>query len=231
MNPNKSLHFDFLLESERFSSSPLRLRFMIPVVGFLCLASSLVVWQLDSSHSHAITLQKKSLETDIAKLKSSHELVLKDRAEAKELAGQLEQLKYYQHSKNHVGGVLSSLTNCVTRNIQLTELAFSTQMPHPLGAGQPKPKTPLDIAKLCPTNTLEAVNLRFKGRYYQSGVVPVELNKFLAALSGNAFTSLVTQVNRQVDYQEDPSRNRSESKEMDIYTFDINYECLPRRFQ
>lgn len=231
MSPNKSLHFDFLLESERFSSSPLRVRFMIPVVGFLCLAASLVVWQVDSADSNTINLKKKTLEADIAKLKSSHALVLKDRAEAKELAGQLEQLNYYQHSKSRVGGTLSSLTNCVTRNIQLTELIFSTQMPPPVGAGQPKPKTPLDIAKLCPTNTLEAVNLRFKGRYYQSGVVPVELNNFLAALSGNAFTSLVTQVNRQVDYQEDPSKNRSESKEMDVYTFDINYECLPRRFQ
>jgi len=231
MNLNKSLHFDFLLESERLSSSPLRLRFIIPVFGFLCLSSSLVVWQMDYSEGKANTLQKKDLETEISKLKNNHELVLKNRGETKELLGQLEQLKYYQHSKNRVGETLAYLTNCFTSNIQLTELALTTQMPSLVGAAQPKPKTALDIAKLCPTNMLEAVTLRFKGRYYQSGVVPVELNHFLSALKGNAFTSLVTQVNRQVDYQEDTSRNRNESKEMDVYIFDINYQCLPRSFQ
>jgi hypothetical protein len=231
MNQNKSLHFDFLLETERLSSSPLRLRFMIPVVGFLCLSAALIVWQVDYSSWNASVLSKKKTEEEIAKLKSSHEAVLKDRAEIKELSGQLEQLKYYQHSKNLVGATLAYLTNCVTSNIQLTELAIASQMPPPVNTGQAKPKTPLDLAKLCPTNTLEAVNLRFKGRYYQSGVTPVELNKFLAELKGNAFTSLVTQVNRQVDYQEDTAKNRGESKEMDIYSFEINYECLPRRFQ
>jgi len=231
MNEKKSLHFDFLLEEERLSSSPLRLRFMIPVVGFLCLSSSLVLWQLDASAFTANTSQKKVLEEEIAKLKSSHELVLKDRAEAKELAGQLEQLGYYQHSKNVVAATLAQLTNCVSSQIQLTELILKSDMPTPQGMGQPKPKTPLDLAKLCPTNVLESVSLQIKGRYYQTGVVPVELNRFLLALKGDTFTSLVTQVNRQVDYQEDATKRRSESKELDIYSFTISYECLPRRFQ
>jgi hypothetical protein len=231
MNQNKSLHFDFLLETERLSSSPLRLRFMIPVVGFLCLSASLVVWQVDYSDWNSNVITKKKIEEEIAKLKSSHEAVLKDRAEIKELTGQLEQLKYYQRSKNLVGATLAQLTNCVTSNIQLTELAIASQLPSPQPPGQPKPKTALDLAKLCPTNIVEAVNLRFKGRYYQSGVTPVELNRFLAQLEGNAFTSLVTQVNRKVDYQEDTAKNRGENKEMDIYSFEINYECLPRRFQ
>jgi len=231
MNEKKSLHFDFLLANERFSSSPLRLRFMIPVVGFLCLSSALVLWQIDASALTASTSQKKVLEEEISNRKNSHELVLKKRMEKTEWVGQLEQLKYYEHSKNCVGGTLVGLTNCVTRNIQLTELTLTTQMASPVGAALPKPKTPLDLAKLCPTNTFEAVSLRFKGRYYQSGIVPVELNRFLSALKRNTFTSLVTQVNRQVDYQEEPSRNIGESKEMDEYTFDIVYECVPRRFQ
>jgi hypothetical protein len=231
MNENKSLHFDFLLENERFSSSPLRLRFMIPVVGFLCIASALVIWQLDASAFSADAAEKKSLEADIAKLKSSHVLVLNDRTEAKELKGQLEQLGYYQHSKNVVGKALAQLTNCVSSQIQLTELILKSDMPTPKGMGQPKPKTPLDLAKLCPTNALESVSLQIKGRYYQTGVVPVELNRFLLALKGDTFTSLVTQVNRQVDYQEDTTKRRVESKELDIYSFTISYECLPRRFQ
>ena len=69
MNENKSLHFDFLHETERFSPSPLRLRFMIPIVGFLCISSALVVWQIDAGDVNHSKLQKKSLEEQIANLK------------------------------------------------------------------------------------------------------------------------------------------------------------------
>lgn len=230
MNENKSLHFDFLLETERLSPSPLRMRFMIPVVGMLCLLGPLVVWQLDSSAWMGMVAKKQTLEAEIAKLKSSHESVMKNRADEKELSAQLQQLGFYQHSKNPVGQTLASLTNCVSSYIQLTELKIETQMPQPF-APQPRPKTALDLSKLCPTNVMDAVTLHMRGRYYQSGVEPLELNRFLLALQGNAFTSLVTQVNRKVDYRVDASMSPGENSRMDIYAFDINYDCLPRRFQ
>jgi hypothetical protein len=231
MNENKSLHIDFLLDSERFSPSPLRLRFIIPVIGVLCLLAPLVVWQLDASTFNEIAFQKQSLETEIAKLKSSHELVLKDRAEETDLSAQLQQLGFYERSKNLVGATLAHLTNCVTSSIQLTELRFATQMPPGQNGLQPKPKTAAELEKHCPPNMTDAVSLHLCGRYYQSGIAPVELNRFLVALQGNAFTSLVTQVNRKVDYREDTPRNRGASARKDVYYFEINYECLPRRFQ
>lgn len=231
MNEKRSLHFDFLLESERFSPSPLRLRFIIPVVGVLCLLGPLVCWQLDSAALNGIVSKKQSLEAEIAKLKSNHELVLKDRADEKELSAQLQQLGFYQLSRHVVGHVFANLTNCVTSAIQVTELRLTSQTPPGQSGPQPRPKTAVELAKLCPTNLMDAVSLQLRGRYYQSGVDPVELNRFLLALQGSAFTSLVTQVNRKVDYREDPTRNQGESARMDVYSFEINYECLPRRFQ
>lgn len=231
MNNTNALHFDFLLDSERFSPSSLRLRFIIPVMGLLCLLIPLVVAQLDSSNVSAISAKKLLLEAEVSRLKNSHALVLKDRAEEKELAAQLQQLGLYQCSKNPVGATLAHLTNCVSRQIQLTELRLTTQMPAPLGAPQLRPKNVLELSKLCPTNTLDAFVLQMKGRYYQSGVEPLELNRFLLALQGNAFTSLVSQVNRKVDYREEAGRASGENPAMDVYAFDVTYDCLPRRFQ
>jgi hypothetical protein len=231
MNDKNSLHFDFLLDAERVSSSSLRLRFLIPVIGVLCLLIPLVVGQLDSSTLNGITSKKLLLDAEVAKLKNSHELVLKDRAEEKELTAQLQQIGFYQSSKNPVGATLAHLTNCVTSQLQLTELRLTTQMPPPLAAPQLRPKNVPELAKLCPTNTLDAFVLQMKGRYYQSGVEPLELNRFLLALQGNAFTSLVSQANRKVDYREESGRASGESTIRDVYAFDVTYECLPRRFQ
>ncbi len=231
MNDKNPLHFDFLLASERVSSSSLRLRFLIPVTGLLCLLIPLVVGQLDSATVNGIEAKKMVLTAEVARLKNSHELVLKDRAEEKELSAQLQQLGFYQSSKNPVGATLAHLTNCVSSQIQLTELRLTTQMPPPVGAPQPRPKLATELAKLCPTNTQDAVVLQVRGRYYQAGLEPVELNRFLRALQGNAFTSLVSQVNRKVDYREEAGRGAGESSALDIYAFDVTYECLPRRFQ
>ncbi len=231
MNDKNSLHFDFLLDSERVSSSSLRLRFLIPVIGVLCLVLPLVVGQLESSTLNGFSAKKQLLDAEVARLKNSHALVLKDRTEEKELAAQLQQLGFYQCSKNPVGVTLAHLTKCVSSQLQLTELRLTTQMPAPLGAPQPRPKNVLELVKLCPTNTLDAFVLQMKGRYYQSGVEPLELNRFLLALQGNAFTSLVSQVNRKVDYREEAGRASGESPTLDVYAFDVTYECLPRRFQ
>lgn len=234
-DPKNSLHFDFLLDEERLSSSPLRMRFIVPVLGVLCLLAPLVVWVQESSQMNGVLSRKQLLDVEIQHLKPSHDLFLKSSAEEKELTAQLQQLAFYKKSKNIVGVTLANLANCVSRCIQLTKLELLTQTPPPFAGPQVRPKTALELSKLCSTNSMDAVSLRLIGRFVQDGDNPAELNRFLQALQGNAFTSLVSQVSKpRVEYKEEGStvaRRPGEGYQQEIYSFDIYYECLPRRFQ
>ena len=235
MNEKNSLHFDFLLDEERVSSSPLRLKFIAPVLGMVCLLAPIVIWVQESSQMNGAASKKQLLSVEIEHLKPTHDLFLKSSAEEKELTAQLQQLGEYSKSKLAVGAILASLTNCVSSQIQLTRLELQTQTPPPFSGPQVRPKTALDLLKICPTNGTDGVSLRLTGRAIQSGGNPVEVNRFLNALQGPAFASLVNQAKKpKVSFQEESASFASRSGEggqQEIVLFEIVYECLPRRFQ
>jgi Tfp pilus assembly protein PilN len=235
MNDINSLHFDFLLDEERFSSSQLRLRFILPVLGVLCLLAPLVVWVQESSQMNGVISKKQIIEAEIASLKTKHVNVLKESAEEKELAAELQQLGFYQKSKNAVGPALANLTNCVSSRIQLTELRLLTQTSVPFNGPQVRPKNASELAKLCPTNQVEGMSLRLVGRSVQSGGNPVEVNRFLQALQDPVFRVLCNPENKPiVSFREEASSfsaRSGEGNQQEIVSFEIVYECLPRRFQ
>jgi Tfp pilus assembly protein PilN len=236
MNDKNSLHFDFLLDTERVSSSPLRLRFIVPVLGLLCLLAPLAVWVKESSHMDGIFSKKQLLQTEIANLKASHEGVLKEMAEVKEMKAQLQQLGFYRNSKHMVGETLAGLTNCVSSRLQLTKLELLTQTPAPSFTGpQVRPATAIELAKLCPTNLMDAVTLRLSGRSVQSGGNPVEVNRFLQALQGKAFASLISPARKpKVTFQEEAASfasRQGSGASQEVVSFEITYDCLPRRFE
>jgi Tfp pilus assembly protein PilN len=237
MNDKNPLHFDFLLDSERWSSSQLRLCFIVPVLGVVCLLAPLVVWIQESSQINGIASSKQLLDAEIASLNTKHEVVLKARAEEKELTAQLQQLGFYRTSKNAVGATLANLTNCVSSRIQLTELRLLTQTAAPISGPQVRPKNVVELAKLCPSNQMEEVTLRLAGRSIQPGdnPNPVEVNRFLQALQAPAFSSLVNQKTRpKVSFQGEAasfSARPEEGSPQEVVSFEIIYECLPRRFQ
>lgn len=236
MNTTNALHFDFLLDSERFSSSPLRLRFLVPVLGVLCLLAPLAVWLQESSQVEGVASKKQLLETEIAQLKASHEGVLKEMAEEKDIQAQLKQLGFYRKSKCLVGATLAGLTNCVSSRIQLTRLELLTKTPPPLFSGpQARPANAIELSKLCPTNLTDVVTLRFSGRSIQTGGTPVEVNRFLQALQGNAFASLISPARKpKVTFQEESASfasRQGSAPSQETVSFEITYECLPRRFE
>lgn len=235
MNDTNTLHFDFLLEHERLSSRPFRMRFILPVLGLLCLLAPVVVLMEEITQVNGVALKKQLLRAEIGNLKTKHAYVLKERAEEKELTAQLQQLEFYRASKNAVGTTLANLTNCVSSRIQLTELRLRTQTVAPFNGLQSRPQNVLELAKLCPTNQIEGVTLRLVGRSVQSGDNPGEVNSLLQALQGPAFTSLISPTNKpKVSFQEElfsASAPFGEGHQQEIVLFDIVYDCLPRRFR
>lgn len=237
MNDQNPLHFDFLLDSERRSSSQVRLRFILPILGVLCLLVPLVVWIQESSRANGMVSRKQLLDVEIGNLKAKHESFLKVCAEEKELTAQLQQIGFYRTSKNVVGATLANLTNCVSSRMQLTELRLLTQTAASFSGSQVRPKNALELAKLCTTNQMEEVTLRFVGRSIQSGgnPNPVEVNLFLQKIQAPEFSSLINQKKKpKVSFQEEASSflaRSGEGNQQEIVAFDIIYDCLPRRFQ
>jgi len=57
-----ALHLDLLTDEERFSSSPVRLRVMAPLVAVLAVLGLSVWWSLVALRVRALTSQKAALE-------------------------------------------------------------------------------------------------------------------------------------------------------------------------
>jgi len=235
MSHNQSLHFNFLLEEERVSSSPLRMKFILPVLGVLCLLAPLALWIQEAASLSAVASKKAVFEAGIANLKAHHEVFLKKSAEVKELTAELQQFAFYRASKNVVGETLAHLTNCVSSRIQLTKVELLTQTSAPFSGPQVRPKLALDLVKLCPTNQMESVTLRLSGRAVQAGGNPVEVNRFLQALQGKAFASLLDPSSKpKITFRDEAaafSSRPGEGSPQEVVAFEIVYECLPRRFQ
>lgn len=209
------LHLDLLKEDERFSSSPVRLRVLMPLIA-TSLTFSLVVWLcylLVRVHSQ-IKLEEKLRQTS-ASVVPAHDAVLESRAQEQEYLAMAKQLGLYCNSRVRFGDVLAQLPSRVPACVQFTELSI--------------PQAPDALQQqTVPTNRFEQVTLRIVGR--AGGDSPTEaINTLLAELKTPAFTNLFRSVFiPKGAFRQDTARNPTSR---DTLLFEITCECLPRRFE
>ena len=213
------LHLDLLKEDERFSSSPIRLRVMMPVFAcFLALCLG-VWWLLLCVHAHSQTQLKQELLQTIAAFAPVHASVLASRAQEQEALAVIHQLTLFKNSRNLFGGTFSSLAAHVPQNIQFTELRVPPPPPPATDPMRPSP---------APTNTFEQVALRISGRTvgeHSSEAV----NALLATFHDPAFTNLFrSAVIPKGAFRQDSARDPANRETL---LFEITCECTPRRFQ
>ena len=79
------LHLNLLKDDERFSSSPIRIRVMLPVFALLTALGIAVWWSVLSARVHALALQKAAAEANLAELKPGHNALLALRAEEQDI--------------------------------------------------------------------------------------------------------------------------------------------------
>jgi len=222
-----ALHFDFLLDHERLSSSPIRLRFLGPLFASVCAMAALIVWQIESLHANGLIMSKQEVEGKIGNLKTSYDIIIVDRTQEKELAAQLTQFRFYKRARNPVGVTLAQLTNAVSEKIQLTELRLFSQpvQPMDMSAAKSTAKGPLQIG---PTNLFEGVNLRLAGRASAESASEV-VDKLLRTLQSSTFTTLVQRAEIPKGAFRQDASGRGANR--DVSLFEINCECQPRRFE
>lgn len=212
---SSSVHLNLLRSGEVMSSSPVRLRIMLPVGALLACAGLLVWWGVLAAQLVLAKTQAQTVEEDLAAKNKAHAEAIRQRDLARELKLQLEQLDYYRGGVRAVGAPLAKLAEVVPLRVQLKELSVSqlrAQNLKPPGA-----KVPL----LGPVENVETQKLVVAGLTTKETPV-VSLMESLE----DGFEALVTSERKINSFKQDTA----EADGRRLLSFEIEYTMPERRF-
>jgi len=226
-----NLHLNLLHASERQSSSPVRVRVMLPIFAALACVGCLVWWGVLACQLMLVKARSASIRQDLAAKNAEHGGILQQMEAARNVQAELDQLTMYNHGRRTYGDLFRQLANVMPEDVQMLELEIPEPPPQNLLPPGAKPG-PAVRPLLGPTGTVEAVSLRVFGRTPKEK--PVEA--LMKALEGPAFTNALVIVRNAPPAQMSP-RIRSFSQETKStdgirqLVFDIEYRCAERRFE
>jgi len=221
------LHLNLLRDSERRSSSPVRLRVMMPVLAILAAAGGLLWWAILFAQLLVIRGQATNLRDDLESKKVDHATILAQMASVRDLQAELDQLAAYAHGRRVYGNVLARLAAVMPPHVQLTSLVIP-QAPLP-NLNPPGSRRPL----LGPTGTVEAVTLRLTGRTTKAAPV----STLMDSLEAPAFSGILVIDKDPKSPQQSPKilSFRQDTAAADnavrLLVFDVEYRCADRRFE
>ena len=207
-----NLHLNLLREAEKVSSSPVRLRVMLPILALLLLRGQLA-----------------ALRTDLDGKKTAHAAILAEMAKARDLQAELDQLMAYSKGRRTYGPLLAQLAETMPTNVQLTAIAIPEPPPQMLS----NPKMPKLPPLLGPTNTTESVTFRLTGRTAKAAPVTA----FMETLAGETFKDWLVIDKAAAGALQSPRIHsfRQEARAQEdgtrLLAFDVEYRCAERRFE
>lgn len=212
-----SFHLNLLKPSEKLSSSPVRIRVMLPVGTMLACIGMLIWWAVILGQSFILKNQTTDIENDIKAKTPAHSAIMKKMELVRELNLQLEQLGYYKTSIRRLGEPLASLADIIPLRVQLSTLTISELPPQslkPPGGRGPALLGPLEN---CETQKVVIAGLTTK----ETPVVSM-----MESLDSPEFENLLTndkKINsfRQTDIENDGRR---------LLSFEVEYSMPERRF-
>lgn len=229
MNEPAALHLNLLRDNERVSSSPIRLRVMLPAAAFFACVGCVLWWMTLAGQALLVQSQIQSVETDLAARKAEHAAILSDMSTAREYRSELEQLDMYAAGNSRAwGNVFARLAEITPLKIQFT----SIEIPEPAPQNLLPPNNPRAKPLLGPKETSEPVLLRLSGLTTRE--TPVQA--LLEALEGPAFTNALVIVRDAPAEEQSPrvTSFRQDTKTLNdgtrLLAFDIEYRAVERRF-
>ena len=210
-----SVHLNLLKPSEVLSSSPVRLRIMLPVGALLACAGLLVWWGVLFTQLLLVKTSIAAIEEDLAVKHKAHAKAIEKRDLARELKLQLEQLEYYKAGVRHIAEPLARFAEIVPLRVQLKEMSISAlpaQNLLPPGA-----KVPL----FGPTDNVETQRLVIAGLTTKETPV-ISLTESLES----GFETLVTGKRKINSFKQDSA----EAEGRKLLSFEIEYTMPERRF-
>ena len=122
-----NLHLNLLHASERQSSSPVRLRVMLPIFAVLACLACLVWWGVLACQLMLVKSQASSIQKDLAAKNADHGGILQQMGEARNAQAELDQLTMYAHGRRTYGTLFKNLAEAVPEELQL----LSLEIPEP----------------------------------------------------------------------------------------------------
>ena len=156
----KTMHLNLLQESERLSSSPVRLKVMLPIVTGVILAATLGWWGFLQLQLGMIGSEVKALKAEMAANRSAYDQVCKLKTEMRAKEAELGQFKGYSRARRTWGDALAALPEAIPDGVQLSMVEIPPPPPQNLN---PPPGVKLPPL-LGPTNATEDVVFRIAGR-------------------------------------------------------------------
>ena len=214
---SSSLHLNLLKDAERLSSSPVRLRVMLPVGAlFACIGVSLW-WAILFTQLLMVRTEAQSVDEDIkAKSKAHNEAITKQNL-VREMRQQLEQLTFYKNGVRAIGNPLAKLAEIMPLKIQMTELSFQST---PL---DPPPKPGQKVIPFAPLTNVETQRLVIAGRTTKDTPVMA----LMESLEAPDFERLVTKEKRVKSFRQDATADKNGHR---LLSFEVEYTMPERRF-
>ena len=226
-----NLRLNLLHASERQSSSPVRLRVMLPILAALACVGCLVWWGVLACQLLLVKDQVKTIQQDLAAKKKEHSGVLDQMAGLRNAQAELDQLTMYKNGRRTYGGLLQKIPEAVPEGVQLLALEIPEPPPQNLLPPGAKPG-PNVVPLLGPTGTVESVSLRIMGRTVQDGPVKT----MMKSLESPAFAGSLIAAQEGADVKAARSEKSwpdtsAEVRNQGLLAFEVVYRCVERRFE
>lgn len=212
-----AFHLNLLKPSEHLSSSPVRLRVMLPILSLLAVAG-MALWAVIVFGQYLLVkTQAATIDEDIKAKKNQHVEVLDRMNYAREIDLEVEQLEYYRSGIRHLAEPLAELAEVMPLRVQLTELALqppARQILQPPGA---------KVALLGPTTNVETQKLVVVGRTTKETPVVA----LMESLDSPEFAKLVTHEKKINSFKQDDASAKGGKQ---LLSFEIEYVMPERKF-
>ena len=212
-----SVHLNLLKSTEKLSSSPVRLRVMLPVVAlFACLGMALW-WAILFTQILMIRTEAQTIDEDVKAKSSAHAEAISRQDQVREMRQQLEQLTYYRNGMRTIGQPLAKLAEAMPLKVQLTELSFAPPPP------DPRPKPGQKVSPFAPMTNVETQRLVIAGRTTRETPVVA----LMESLESTNFVTLITREKRVKSFRQDANAEKGKRR---LLTFEVEYTMPERRF-
>jgi len=216
---NAAFHLNLLSEAEKMSSSPIRLRVMMPILALLAVVGMLVWWGTLTTQTLLVRAKTSSVVEELSAKKAAHDAIIDNMKLANEEAAELQQLEMYRGGCVQWGETLATIAEVMPVKMQLVRL----EIPEPPPQVLRDPKNPKAPPLLGPTEDTEPVSLVMTGRAARDTTIVA----FMESLEGVSFTNrLARAVVRSVQQEAQPKKEG----EARLLAFELECKATDRRF-
>jgi len=213
-----NLHLNLLKDTERLSSSPVRLRVMLPVISLFACIGMALWWAILFTQLIMVRAESQTIDEDLKMKSKAHAQAIDQQNLVRELRQQLEQLSYYKKGLRSVGEPLAKLAEIMPLKVQLTELSFA---PPPMDP-PPKPGQKV-LSPFAPMTNVETQRLVIAGRTTKETPVVA----LMESLDSPDFEKLITKEKRVKSFRQDATAGKGGQR---LLAFEVEYTMPERRF-